>query len=132
MTTTVNGTGYASIGRLPLGVALLALLIGIFGFFVLLVGALLLVFGTSIAFGTGSVTVFGTGGALAGLVILIVGIVILAVAAGLWDQELWALALAIIILLFYGIVELLAQSWIAVLLIAALLAYLVIVSSHFD
>ncbi|MGI0151685.1 MAG: hypothetical protein ACREC5_07105, partial [Thermoplasmata archaeon] len=98
----------------------------------LAVGALLLVFGTGLAVGGGSVTVFGTGGAVAGLVILIIGIVILAVAVGLWDQELWALALAVIVLLFYGVIEFLSASWLAVVIIALLLVYLVAVSGHFD
>jgi len=131
-TTTVSSGNYAYIGRLPLGVALLAVLIGIFGFLVLVAGALLLVFGTSFVFGTGSVTVFGTGGTIAGLVLLLIGAVILAVATGLWDQELWALALALIVLLFYGVVEFVAQSWLSVLVIGALLVYLVAVSNHFD
>jgi hypothetical protein len=131
-TTNVSGTGYTSVGGLPLGVAILAILIGIFGFFVLVAGVLLLVFGTSIALGSGSITVFGTGGAIAGLILLIVGAIILAVATGLWDQELWALALAIIVLLFYGVVEFVSQSWISLLIVVALLVYLVAVSGHFD
>jgi hypothetical protein len=131
-TTTVNSGGYAYIGRLPLGVALLAILIGVFGFFVLVVGAVLLVFGTSLAIGSGTVTVFGTGGTIAGIILLLIGAVILAVASGLWDQELWALALAIIVLLFYGVVEFVAQAWFALLIVAVLLVYLVAVSNHFD
>lgn len=130
--STASGSGYGNLGPLPLGVALLAILIGIFGFFVLVVGLLLLVFGTALAFGAGTVTVFGTGGAVAGLIIFVIGLVILVVATGLWDQELWALALAILVLLFYGAVEFFSQSWLAVLIIAALLVYLVAVSSHFD
>jgi hypothetical protein len=131
-TTTVSSGSYVNIGRLPLGVAILAILIGVFGFFVLLVGVLLLVFGTAVTLGGGSVAVFGTAGAIAGLIITIIGIVILAIASGLWNQELWALALAIIVLLFYGVIEFLAQSWLAVLVVGALLVYLVAVSSHFD
>jgi hypothetical protein len=127
----VNSTAYG-IGRLPLGVALLAILIGIFGFLVLLAGLVLVVFGTGLAFGTGSVTVFGTGGTVAGLILAVIGIVILAVATGLWDQELWALAMAILVLMFYGIIEFAAQAWLGFLVVAALLVYLVAVSGHFD
>ncbi|MCI4343219.1 MAG: hypothetical protein L3J92_03765 [Thermoplasmata archaeon] len=131
-TTNISGSGYANIGNLPLGVAILALLIGIFGFFVLVGGLVLLVFGTSLVVGSGSLSVFGTGGTIAGLILVLIGAVILAVASGLWDQELWALALAVIVLLFYGAVELVAQSWVALLVVAALLVYLVAVSNHFD
>jgi uncharacterized membrane protein len=76
--------------------------------------------------------VFGTGGAIAGLIVLIIGAIILAVATGLWDQELWALALAIIVLLFYGAVEFVSQAWLGLIIVAALLIYLVAVSNHFD
>jgi hypothetical protein len=131
-TTTVYRTNYGSIGNLPLGVAILAILIGIFGFFLVVIGALLLVFGTSIAIGGGALTVFGSTGTIAGLITLIIGIVVLAVATGLWDQELWALALAIITLLFYGVIEFVSQSWLSLLVVAVLLVYLVAVSSHFD
>jgi len=132
-TTTVSrGNAYGSIGRLPLGVAILALLVGVFGFLILLGGLLLFVFGTSLTLGGGSLAVFGTTGTVAGLVFLIIGIIVLAVASGLWNQELWALALAIIVLLFYGVLEFLSQSWLALLIVGGLLVYLVAVSSHFD
>jgi len=131
-TTVSSGSTYGNIGRLPLGVAILAILVGVFGFLIFLVGLLLLVFGTSLAIGGGMVAVFGTTGTIAGLVFLIIGLVILAVASGLWDQELWALALAIIVLLFYGVLEFLSQSWLGLLVVGALVAYLVAVSNHFD
>ena len=130
--SNVSGYGYPNIGQLPLGVAVLAILIGIFGFFILLGGALLLVFGTGLVFGSGSVTVLGTGGTIAGLILLIVGILTLCVATGLWNQELWALALAVIVLLFYGIVEFVSQAWLGLVIVAILLVYLVAVSNHFD
>jgi hypothetical protein len=132
-TANANATYSTGIGSLPLGVAILAILIGIFGFFVLLAGVLLFVFGTSVVFGTGgAVTVFGTGGTVAGIILALIGIVILAVATGLWDQELWALAIACIVLLFYGAVELFAAAWLGLLVVVLLLAYLAAVSSHFD
>jgi hypothetical protein len=127
-----TASGYRTIGPLPLGVALLAVLIGIFGFFVLLAGLLLLIFGTAYVFGVGAVTVFGVGGVVGALIVVLVGVVILVVASGLWDQELWALALAILVLLFYGVVEFLSASWLGLLIVVALLIYLVAVSGHFD
>lgn len=63
------------------------------------VGVLALVFGTMIALGgAGGASVFGVGGAIAGRIILIVGLLILGVAVGLWNQRLWALVLAILVL----------------------------------
>ncbi len=114
-----------------MGVAIIAVLIGIFGFFILLLGLLIALLG--IGFGlAGSSTVFGLGGLIGGLIILIIGAIILAVAYGLWNQELWALVLAILVLLFYGAVEFVSQSWVGFVIVAILLVYLVAVSSHFD
>ncbi len=130
--SNVSAYGYPNIGRLPLGVAVLAILIGVFGFFILLGGALLLVFGTNVVFGSGGVMVFGSSGAIAGLILFLVGVLTLGVAVGLWDQELWALALAVIVLLFYGVVELVSQAWLGLLIVGVLLVYLIAVSNHFD
>jgi hypothetical protein len=131
-TSYASGSSYVGVGPLPLGVAILAILIGIFGFFIFLVGLLALVFGTVLVAGAGATTVFGVGGALAGFIVLIIGLVILGVAVGLWDQELWALALAIIVLLIFGAVEFLSASWLGLLIVVGLLVYLVAVSRHFD
>ncbi len=80
--------------RLPLGVAVLAVLIGIFGIAVLVGG--LFVIGTTLfhVAMSGSAAAFGSG-FLSGLIPLIIGAVTLAVAFGLWDQELWAFVLAL-------------------------------------
>jgi hypothetical protein len=120
-----------SSARLPLGVAILSFLIGVFGFFVLLVGTLILVLGVGAGLVGGS-TVFGLTGAIAGLVVFIIGVIILAVAVGLWNQELWALALAVIVLLFYGALELVSGAWLGLLIVGGLLVYLLAVSSAFD
>jgi hypothetical protein len=120
------------IGRLPLGVAILAILIGIFGFIVFLLGLLLLVaIGTSVA-GVGVTSIFGFTGTIAGLIIVIIGLVILGVAIGLWNQEMWALVLAILVLLFYGVVDFLGSAWVSLAIVVVLLIYLVAVSNHFD
>lgn len=130
--SNASGSVYPDIGRLPLGVAVLAILIGLFGLFLFLGGLLLVVFGTGIAYGAGTVTLFGSGSTVAGLVVLLVGLIILVVATGLWDQELWALALAIIVLLFYGLVTFLSQAWLDFLVVGGLVVYLIAVSGHFD
>ena len=121
-----------SIGRLPLGVAIIAVLVGIFGFFILLLGLLIALLG--IGFGlAGSSTVFGLGGLIGGLIVLIIGAIWQAVAdMDLWNRGLWALVLAILVLLFYGAVEFVSQSWVGFVIVAILLVYLVAVSSHFD
>jgi hypothetical protein len=124
-------TTYSYVGRLPLGVAILAVLIGIFGFFVFALGLIVIFAGVGVGL-AGGPAVFGVTGLIAGLIILLIGAIILAVAFGLWDQELWALVLAIITLLFLGAVEFFTGSWIAFLVVVVLLVYLAAVSSHFD
>ena len=119
------------VGRLPLGVAILAVLMGVFGFFVLLVGLLVAFVGIGAGLAAGT-SVFGATGLVAGLILFVIGAVILGVAVGLWNQELWALVLAIITLLFFGVVEFVSASWLALIVVAALLVYLVAVSNHFD
>jgi len=116
--------------RLPLGVAILAILIGIFGFFLFAVGLLVALLGVSVGLTTGG-SVFGFTGTIAGVITLLIGGVILAVATGLWDQELWALALAIIALLVYGVIAFVSGSWLTLVVVLGLLGYLVAVSDHF-
>jgi hypothetical protein len=123
----------ASIGGLPLGVAILAVLVGIFGFFILILGLLLMFAAAGVALGgLGVTSVFGMTGAIAGLIVLVVGIVILGVAVGLWNQELWALVLAILVLIFFGVVDFIASSWLGLVIVVLLLVYLVAVARHFD
>jgi hypothetical protein len=120
-----------NVGRLPLGVAILAVLIGVFGFFVLALGLLIVFVGVGVGL-AGGASVFGLTGVVAGLIVLILGAVILGAAVGLWDQELWALVLTILALLFLGVVEYLTAAWLALVVIIVLVVYLAAVSSHFD
>ncbi|MGP8110030.1 MAG: hypothetical protein ACLQD9_04905 [Thermoplasmata archaeon] len=123
----------SGIGRLPLGVAIIAILVGIFGFFILLGGLLLLISAAGYAVaGIGVTGVFGTTGTIAGIIVAIIGLVILGVAVGLWNQELWALVLAILVLLFYGAVEFFASAWFGLLIVVLLVVYMVAVAKHFD
>jgi hypothetical protein len=86
--------GYA-FPRLPLGVAVLAVLTGIFGAIVLLAGLVIVLVALFVLASAGYAATFGAG-AIVGLVVLAVGAIILAIAFGLWDQELWAFVLALL------------------------------------
>ncbi len=121
----------AYVGRLPLGVAILAILIGVFGLFVFILGFVLAASGLGGDLGASS-SVFGVTGILAIFTLLVVGAIMLAVAFGLWHQEFWALVLAIIVLLFYGVIEFVASAWVAFAIVVVLLVYLIAVSQHFD
>ena len=128
----MGATTYPTPGR-PLGVAIIAVLIGIFGFFILLAGILLIVGVAASAFF--AVPVFlGYGGLTLGLIIFVIGLILLAVAYGLWDLRMWALVLAILVLILYVVVYALAGDFVSLgfILSLILLLYLVAVSRHFS
>jgi hypothetical protein len=129
MSTTVTTTTSTR----PLGVAILAVLIGLFGFLVLLAGILVLVGVAAGAFF--AVPAFlGAAGLTLGLIVFIIGIVLLAVAYGLWDLRMWALVLAILVLILYVVGYALAGAFVSLgfLFSLVLLIYLVAVSRHFS
>jgi hypothetical protein len=120
----------------PLGVAILAVLIGIYGFIVFLLGLLVAV-GSSIlgsASGLNPFHFLGVTGVVAGLVILVIGLIILGLAVGLWHLRMWALVLTILFLLVEVVVYGLAGQFITFgfILAVILLIYLVAVSRHFS
>ena len=86
--------GYAT-PRLPLGVAVLAVLTGVFGAIVLIAGLVITLVAVALLAGYGWTAMFGAG-TFVGLVTLVIGAVILAIAFGLWDQEMWAFVLALL------------------------------------
>jgi hypothetical protein len=116
---------------LPIGVAILALLVGLAGVVLLLVGLLVLAIAGFVAV-LGPAALFGH--TLAGAIALIVlAVVLIVVAVGLWRRELWALALSIVvvaILLAEGVFRgtYISVPWFLLLL---LLVYLVAVHRHF-
>ena len=83
---------YAS---LPLGVAILAVVVGLFGAVVLVAGLIVLLIALFHLAAMGWTGAFGTG-VLSGLVTLVIGAIVLGVAFGLWHRELWAYVLALL------------------------------------
>lgn len=130
----------SSTHSLPLGVAVLAVLIGLFGAVILAIGLYVVVavlFNVALS---GATAAFGAT-VLSGLITLIIGAIILAVAFGLWDQELWAFVLALIAVgvsfvwfvvrpIYYG-QSLSAIANLPAIFSALLLVYLVVVSDRF-
>ncbi len=117
----------------PLGVAILAVLIGLYGFLVILLGALLLV-GSSLGIvGGGLPHSFGVTGTLAGAIVLIIGLIILGLAVGLWHLRMWALVLTLLFLAFEMVSYGLAGDFVSIgfILAAVLFVYLLAVSRHF-
>jgi hypothetical protein len=136
-TTTVSQTSYrqeSPAGELPILVGLLAIIIALFGLFFLVVGAVVLaaafgylVFPAAMAFSPFAGSLLFTGA-----VTLVFGAVLVSVATGLWDLELWALLLTgITIGVVIALLVLSASFGWGLLVAVALLIYLAAVSNHF-
>jgi len=131
-TTTTTYPSYAPQKSRPILVSILAVLIGIYGFIVILLGLLLLV-GSTVLSSFGGSTFFGFSGVLAGVVILVVGLIILGLAVGLWHLRLWALVLTLLFLGFELVSYGLQHAFVSFGFIVSLLLfiYLLAVSRHF-
>jgi hypothetical protein len=116
---------------LPIGVAILAVLIGIVGVLFIVGGALLAALGIGIHIDLPQLATYGV--LVAGIVLLIVGLIILGVALGLWHQRLWALVLAIIVFGLYFVTDSLAGAWFSLgwIISLILVIYLIAVHRHF-
>jgi hypothetical protein len=119
----------------PLGVAILAVLIGIYGFLEFVVGVLIAVGSAAIGSlgGSSSFHVLGTTGVVGGVIIAIIGLVVLGLAVGLWHLRMWALVLTLLFLAFEMVINALNGTYISFGFIVALLLfiYLLAVNRHF-
>ncbi|HTT72642.1 MAG TPA: hypothetical protein VMG99_00615 [Thermoplasmata archaeon] len=118
----------------PLGVAILAVLIGLYGFLLILLGALILVGSAAEhTFGSALPYSFGTSVTIAGALTLVIGLIVLGLAVGLWHLRMWALVLTLLFLAFELISFGLAGAFVSVGFILSLILflYLLAVSRHF-
>jgi hypothetical protein len=124
--------GYGYPGRLPIGVAILAVLVGVVGFLVFLDGLLFLFLGISfLNFTAPGGTVLGFGRLGGSFIIMIVGLIMMGVASGLWNQRLWALVVAIIATFIIFVLFLLAGALLGIIISLVVLIYLLAVHRHF-
>ncbi len=88
----------------PVGVAILSVLIGLYGILWIVLGLLVLANETigSLEKNIGALTSYGpvTGHIEVGLIVLVVGLIILGIAVALWHLRMWALVLALLVLIF--------------------------------
>lgn len=117
----------------PLGVAILSVLVGIYGFLLILGGALVIAGAAALSYFGVPSGFAGLGGVTFGAIILIVGLIILALAVGLWHLRMWALVLTLLFLIFelvsYGLVGAFVTFGFIFALI--LFVYLLAVHRHF-
>jgi len=131
--TTTSPPVYAASPSRPLGVAILAFLVGLFGFLLVLGGALVVAGATALSF-LGVPSHFASlGGIEFGAIILIIGLIVLGLALGLWHLRMWALVLTLLFVLFELISYGLAGLFITFGFIFALIlfVYLLAVRRHF-
>jgi hypothetical protein len=133
-TANANYGSNSKVGELPILVGILAVLLGLFGVFLVVVGLLILLTGLGILAipAVAAYSAIGGPAIIAGLITLIFGAVIVAVASGLWDLETWALYLTGIVLA--GIIGWLVYTGsfgISLLISVVLIIYLIAVSPHF-
>ncbi len=114
----------------PLGVAILAVLVGIYGILVILGGLFVLVGAAVSPFVSLPAHFAGAGGVVLGVIVFIIGLIILGVALGLWHLRMWALVLALIVtfieLLIYG----LADRFITLGFILSLIVFVYLLAVH--
>lgn len=116
----------------PLGVAILSVLLGIYGFLVFLFG-LLVIAGIAVSSYLGISHFAGYGGYVLGSIVAVIGLVILGVAVGLWHLRMWALVLALIVTFVELAVNGIAGNFVSFGFIVALIlfVYLLAVHRHF-
>jgi hypothetical protein len=117
---------------LPLGVAILSILVGLYGFFVFVIGLLLF---ANIGVNTylGRPETFGLVGTELAAIVTIIGLIILGIAVALWRLRLWALVLALLFLLYELVTYAYAGHYESLGFILALVIflYLIAVNRHF-
>jgi hypothetical protein len=114
----------------PLGVAILAVLVGIFGVLLIIGGILLLALGVTIHFlGVGS-GIFGLASVIVGAIVLIVGLIILGIALGLWHLRMWALVLALLFTLFELVTLGIAGQFVSFGFILSLIIFIYLLAVH--
>jgi hypothetical protein len=115
----------------PIGVAILAVLIGIVGFLFIVAGVLIAVLGVYVGIDLSQFALYGA--LVVGIIILVIGLIVLGVALGLWHQRLWALVLAILVFGGYFVLDSLAGAWFSLgwIISLILVIYLIAVHRHF-
>jgi hypothetical protein len=130
-------SAYGTRNRLPVGVAILAILIGLFGLIELIAGLLLALIAAGLAL-VGSSASFGTvffhSAFLSGILLFLLGIVLLVVARSLWELEMWALALTLLILLVIFALDVISGNVLTLwgVVDGILIVYLLAVSGNFS
>lgn len=114
----------------PIGVSILAVLVGLYGVFLILAGIVVIagaaVLGSLAGYHFAGLPLFAVGA-----IVFILGVVILAAALGLWHLRLWALVLALIVTFIEVVSYGLAGSILGLAIALIIFVYLLAVHRHF-
>jgi hypothetical protein len=116
----------------PLGVAILAVLVGIFGAILIVAGILFLINVAVVAVVGIPGSIGGAGLFVTSVVLIIVGAIILGLAAGLWNLRMWALVLTLLFVIFELISFALARDFLSLGFILALVIFVYLLAIHRD
>jgi len=114
----------------PLGVAILAVLVGIYGFLLILGGALVIAGAAALHYLGVPSSFAGLGGIEFGAVILIIGLIILGLALGLWHLRMWALVLTLLFVIFELVSYGLAGAFVTFGFIFGLILFIYLLAVH--
>jgi hypothetical protein len=122
----------------PLGVAIIAVLLGLYGFLTF-IGGLLVIVLSNYGLVVGGTYLFGLSASLVGIVLVFLGLIELGVAVGLWHLRMWALVLAVLVLLFdlarptvnIALGKGVGSSVLGFIIAVLLLIYLIAIRRHF-
>jgi hypothetical protein len=114
-------------------VAILAVLVGLLGVLVIIGGVLVTIAATVPAALGVPHNIIGTQNWVWGVVVLIIGLIILGLALGLWHLRMWALVLTLIFVFIELVSYALAGAWVSLgfILSLVLFIYLLAVNRHF-
>lgn len=115
----------------PLGVSILAVLVGLYAILIILGAVFALVGAAAVAYLGSGLGFTGLPLVVVGGVLLILGIIVLAAALGLWHLRLWALVLALIVTFIELVTHGLSGSWVGFALALIIFVYLIAVRRHF-
>jgi lysylphosphatidylglycerol synthetase-like protein (DUF2156 family) len=113
------------------GVAILAILIMLFGVVVIIVGLAIALVGGLLGFAFGG-PLLGAFGAAIGFVVLIFGAIVFVAGQGLWRMRSWAFWLTAILLVLSIVSSIFSAGAGGIILPIGLLIYLLLVRKHFN
>jgi len=114
---------------LPVGVAILSILVGIYGFILFVVG-LLLFAKIAVSSYLGLPSTFGLAGYELAAIVTIIGLIILGIGVALWRLRLWALVLGLLFLIWEMFTYAYAGHYVSLGFIFALVIFLYLIAVH--